>query len=357
MTKIKPGGKSESERRSATISAVTVRPRSTSTLMSSGTRPRHARNWSELWSLYRMSSLEALPLIAFYKLSSPLNVRIDFDQTAVALGENARPQQGATGRVSTTLRNWVKAFADDPQDAFPGQGRMKPGQLTTRQTGGRVALLKCAALVASAMPRLAVAADETEGEQADYTPRFAMDNKVSIDLWRGTRAWPFWMINTDAIFGAAKYRRRASFLIRVLRIYPLTNSRFRPPAPRPQARPLGPLALLKALRSNPLECWTDAHFNKPSVTGGFPFARVAVVRIRRPFARYSSKTRRSSAKTPLSGACSRCACNGLVTVSGEQCQRQRRVLAPMFGRRMTTGFAPAMAPAMTAVNAETKGAA
>jgi transposase len=29
----------------------------------------------------------------------------------------------------TQLRNWVKAFADDPQDAFLGQGRMKPGQL------------------------------------------------------------------------------------------------------------------------------------------------------------------------------------------------------------------------------------
>ena len=29
----------------------------------------------------------------------------------------------------TQLRNWVKAFADDPQEAFPGQGRMKPEQL------------------------------------------------------------------------------------------------------------------------------------------------------------------------------------------------------------------------------------
>jgi len=27
------------------------------------------------------------------------------------------------------LRNWVKAFADDPQQAFPGQGHMKPEQL------------------------------------------------------------------------------------------------------------------------------------------------------------------------------------------------------------------------------------
>jgi hypothetical protein len=55
MTRIKPGGKSESSRKSATVSALTARPRSTSTLMSSGTRPRHARSWSELWSLYRMS--------------------------------------------------------------------------------------------------------------------------------------------------------------------------------------------------------------------------------------------------------------------------------------------------------------
>ena len=27
------------------------------------------------------------------------------------------------------LRSWVKAFADDPQHAFPGQGQMKPEQL------------------------------------------------------------------------------------------------------------------------------------------------------------------------------------------------------------------------------------
>ena len=29
----------------------------------------------------------------------------------------------------TQLRKWVKAFADDPQQAFPGQGQMKPEQL------------------------------------------------------------------------------------------------------------------------------------------------------------------------------------------------------------------------------------
>src|SRR5208283_3853175 len=29
----------------------------------------------------------------------------------------------------TQLRSWVKALADDPQHAFPGQGQMKPEQL------------------------------------------------------------------------------------------------------------------------------------------------------------------------------------------------------------------------------------
>ena len=56
-----------------------------------------------------------------------------------------------------------------------------------------------------------------------------------------------------------------------------TGSGFRPPAPTPQPRPLGPLALLKALRTNPLECWTKAHFEEPIVLGRFPFVRYAVV--------------------------------------------------------------------------------
>ena len=32
----------------------------------------------------------------------------------------------------TQLRNWVKAFVDDPQQAFPGQGQMKSEQLDMR---------------------------------------------------------------------------------------------------------------------------------------------------------------------------------------------------------------------------------
>jgi cytochrome P450 len=118
---------------------------------------------------------------------------------------------------------------------------------------------------------------------------------------------------------------------------------FRPPAPVPHARPLGLWALLKALRSNPLECWTTAHFEEPVVLGGFPFARYAVVSdpaaIRQVVIEENSAYRKSNIERRV--LASRMP-NGLVTVDGEQWQRQRRMLAPLFGRRMTAGFGSAM---------------
>jgi transposase len=42
----------------------------------------------------------------------------------------------------TQLRNWVKAFADDPQRAFPGQGQMKPEQLEIARLKREVLKLK-----------------------------------------------------------------------------------------------------------------------------------------------------------------------------------------------------------------------
>jgi transposase len=40
------------------------------------------------------------------------------------------------------LRNWVKAFAADPQFAFPGQGQMKPEQLEIERLRREVTKLK-----------------------------------------------------------------------------------------------------------------------------------------------------------------------------------------------------------------------
>jgi cytochrome P450 len=104
------------------------------------------------------------------------------------------------------------------------------------------------------------------------------------------------------------------------------------------------LALLKALRRNPLECWTEAHFNEPIVLGGYPFARVAVVNdpsaIRQILVEDHSSYRKSAIERRVLSAAMP---NGLVTVDGEQWQRLRRTLAPAFGRKMTAGFARAVA--------------
>jgi transposase len=43
---------------------------------------------------------------------------------------------------ANVLRNWVKAFAADPQHSFPGQGRMKPEQLEIERLRREVRKLK-----------------------------------------------------------------------------------------------------------------------------------------------------------------------------------------------------------------------
>ena len=46
------------------------------------------------------------------------------------------------GVHQSVLRNWVKAFADDPQHAFPGHGQMKPEQLEIARLRREVTRLK-----------------------------------------------------------------------------------------------------------------------------------------------------------------------------------------------------------------------
>lgn len=136
-----------------------------------------------------------------------------------------------------------------------------------------------------------------------------------------------------------------------MRPEPLQHSReFRPPAPVPHARPLGPLALLRTLKDNPIECWTRAHFEEPIVVGGFPFGRVAVVSepaaIRKVLVENAANYRKSALQRRILSPRLR---EGLVAVEGEQWHRQRRTLAPLFGRKMVMRLAPAMANATAAL--------
>jgi hypothetical protein len=50
-----------------------------------------------------------------------------------------------------------------------------------------------------------------------------------------------------------------------------------PPAPKPQEGPLGALALLRALRTNPLTTWTRAHYELPILQGRSILGPTAVV--------------------------------------------------------------------------------
>jgi transposase len=46
------------------------------------------------------------------------------------------------GVHASQLRDWVKKFAEDPQQAFPGHGQMKPEQLEIARLKREVAKLK-----------------------------------------------------------------------------------------------------------------------------------------------------------------------------------------------------------------------
>ena len=46
------------------------------------------------------------------------------------------------GVVQSVLRNWVKAFAEDPEQSFPGNGRQSPEQAEITRLKREVARLK-----------------------------------------------------------------------------------------------------------------------------------------------------------------------------------------------------------------------
>ena len=57
-------------------------------------------------------------------------------------GVSVAQASGDLGVHGTVLRNWVKAFADDRQHAFPGHGQMKPEQAEIERLRREVQKLK-----------------------------------------------------------------------------------------------------------------------------------------------------------------------------------------------------------------------
>jgi cytochrome P450 len=118
---------------------------------------------------------------------------------------------------------------------------------------------------------------------------------------------------------------------------------YRPPAPRPQPRPLKPIALLRTLKRNPLECWATQHFEQPIVAGGLPVGHVLLVHepnaIRHVLLDNAANYRKDRLQRRVLSAGLN---EGLLSAEGEQWRLQRRVIAPIFVRKTVMDFTPAM---------------
>ena len=122
-----------------------------------------------------------------------------------------------------------------------------------------------------------------------------------------------------------------------------TSPLFRPPAPTPRTTPAGALATIFALWRNPLEIWSQIHFEQPVLVGKSFLGVRAVVNdpkaVRRVFLDNSANYRKDALQLrilkPGLGT-------GLLTVEGESWRAQRRALAPLFSPRQVADFAPAM---------------
>lgn len=121
---------------------------------------------------------------------------------------------------------------------------------------------------------------------------------------------------------------------------------FRPPAPTPLPGPLGPFAMLATLRRNPIETWTQAHFEHFMLAGRTILGNAAVVSapsaIRHILIDNAENYRKDALQrrilAPGLG-------DGLLTAQGEQWRAQRRATAPLFSGKNIISFAIPMAEA------------
>jgi cytochrome P450 len=118
---------------------------------------------------------------------------------------------------------------------------------------------------------------------------------------------------------------------------------FRPPKPVPHDGPIGVLQMILALRRNPLEIWSKAHYELPILMGRTILGDRAVVSepaaVRRIFLDNVANYRKDALQLRVLGPGLG---KGLLTADGEDWRAQRRALAPLFSPRQILGFAPAM---------------
>ncbi|MGA0595914.1 cytochrome P450 [Enterovirga sp. CN4-39] len=118
---------------------------------------------------------------------------------------------------------------------------------------------------------------------------------------------------------------------------------FRAPAPRPLRRPPDLFTFFRAARKNPLESWTEEHFEKPILAAQGVLGRVTVLSDPAAIRHVLLDNARNYRKDDLQRrVLAPGLANGLLTAEGEEWRAQRRALAPLFSPRHVAGFAAAM---------------
>jgi cytochrome P450 len=102
-----------------------------------------------------------------------------------------------------------------------------------------------------------------------------------------------------------------------------------------------------ALWRNPLEAWTQAHFEQPLVVTNLAIGEIAVVSepqaVRRLLLENAANYRKDNLQRRMMSATLG---DGLLMAEGDGWRTQRRLLAPLFAQKTVMGFAPAMLAAV-----------
>jgi cytochrome P450 len=122
------------------------------------------------------------------------------------------------------------------------------------------------------------------------------------------------------------------------------NGLRRPPAPEPRVRPLGPLALYRALRENAITAWRAEAYEEPYIAdrnmlGGYVLINdpdlIRYVLVENA-ANYPKDALQLEKLTPAVG-------RGLLTADAESWRLQRRTVAPLFQPASVAGYLASMA--------------
>jgi cytochrome P450 len=118
---------------------------------------------------------------------------------------------------------------------------------------------------------------------------------------------------------------------------------WRPPAPIPHTERLGPLSLLRQLRSNPAAAWGVWHFEEPHVAARTVLGDTVVLSMPPAIRHVLVDNAQNYPKDDLQRRVLKPGLGeGLLTAEGETWRRVRRTLAPLFTPRMVDGFAETM---------------